>query len=345
MTTVQTVLGPIKGEEMGFTLTHEHIFVDLSYYWSGEAKEITRRKQYSQPVSLENRAEVVYNPWAYRDNTILDDMDSAIQEVRAFVGHGGRTIVDVTATAAMGRDPQALRYVSALTGANIIMSAGRYSDASIHNEERNISVEELEERILDEFENGVDGTGIKPGVVKVAINDLNNPVELVSLRAGARAQKKIGCAMVCHSLIWSKDNHQVLDMLEEEGVDLRRVVLAHQDFTAEDWAYQDSLVKRGVNIEYDTFGCESGADPADVNVWFRSDGEKIRYVQKQIELGNLEHILLSGDMCLKIFFTRWGGWGYAHLPKHIVPRMLSAGIHPEQIHQMTALNPQRVFSH
>jgi phosphotriesterase-related protein len=345
MPTVQTVLGEVNADQLGFTLTHEHIFIDLSYYWSGEPSEITKRNLYSQPVTLENRSEVVYHPWAFKDNTILDDIENAVNEVKAFRGNGGRTIIDVTATAPMGRDPQALRYVAAMTGANIVMSSGRYSEPSISDADKKMTAEDLERVILNEFINGAEDSGIKPGVIKVAFNDLTNEVERISLIAGARAQKKIGCALVCHSLIWSCDNHQALDILEQEGADLNKVILAHQDFTAEHWEYQDSLVKRGVFLEYDTFGCESAADPNDISNWFRSDGEKIRFVKKQIDLGNINHILLSGDMCLKIFFTKWGGWGYAHLPKNIVPRMKLSGITTDQIDQMTIENPQHVFGH
>jgi len=60
-------------------------------------------------------------------------------------------------------------------------------------------------------------------------------------------------------------------------------------------------------------------------------------------MGNLDNILISGDMCLKIFHTKWGGYGYAHLPKHIFPRMLGSGITAEEIYTMTVENPARVF--
>lgn len=345
MPSVQTVTGPIDGEQMGLTLTHEHVFIDLRCYWSGEPEDPSLRELYSRPVSPQNRNEVVYNSWAFKDNTFMDDMESAIDEVASFAAYGGGAIVDVTATAAMGRNPQALRRVSEASGVHIIMSSGRYSEPSISAQEKSLSVGDLEKRILDEFAHGAEGSGIKPGVVKVAFNDLNNPVEMISLRAGARAQAQIGCALVCHSLIWSCANHAVLDILEEEGADLRRVILAHQDFTAENWQYHDSLIQRGVYLEYDTFGCEAVADPADISVWFYSDREKIHFVKKQIELGNTAHLLISGDMCLKMFFKKWGGWGYSHIPQHIIPRMLRSGVAGEQIHQITVENPKRVFSH
>ncbi len=346
MAKVTTVLGDIKPEELGLTLPHEHIFLDLSYYWSGEPKEMYQRAYYSQKMSLGVHAEAVYNPWAFKDDTILDDMDSAIYECNAFKAHGGRSIVDTTAYACMGRDPLALRQVSAATDVNIVMSSGRYSEPSMNDDERKMSIEDIEKRMLDEFKHGVGDTGIKPGLLKVGFQgEMDKDVEIRSLRAAARAQKKIGCALNVHPNIWKCESQKFLDIIEEEGGDLNRVIFSHQDFTGEEYEYQDSLVKRGATIEYDTFGCECVADPLDKNVWFKSDGQKIGYVKKQIELGNLEHILISGDMCLKLFHTKWGGWGYAHIPKHILPRMKGVGITAEQIHTITVENPKRLFAY
>ena len=43
MATINTVLDEIKDSELGLTLPHEHLFVDLSYYWTGEPKEVAKR--------------------------------------------------------------------------------------------------------------------------------------------------------------------------------------------------------------------------------------------------------------------------------------------------------------
>lgn len=344
MATVQSVLGPIKDSELGLTLPHEHIFLDLSYYWSGEPKEMAKRAFYAQKMSLEVRAEAIYNPWAFKDNTVLDDFDSAAYELNAFKSFGGKTIVDVTAYACMGRDPVALKNVSGLTGVNVIMSSGRYSEPSMDEEELKMSIEDIEKRILDEFKNGVGNTGIKPGLLKVGFQGaMDKESEIRSLRAAARAQKKIGCALNVHTNIWEPEANKFLDIIEEEGGNLNRIILSHMDFTGDNFEYHDSLAKRGAYIEYDTFGCECVADPLDTNVWFKADAQKIGYAKKQIENGHVERILLSGDMCLKLFHTKWGGWGYAHIPKHIFPRMRGVGITPEQIDMMSIENPKRVF--
>ncbi len=344
MPKVQTVLGEIDAKELGFTLPHEHLFLDLSCFWSGPAKQITKRAYYQEPMTLEKHAEAVYNPWAFLDNTILDDKDNTLDEVRNFMGYGGKSIVDVTAYGPMGRDPIALRQVAGITGANIVMSSGRYSIPSMDDDEKKKTIEDIEKTILDEFANGAEGTGIKPGLIKLAFaGELNQESELNTLHACARAQKKIGCAINIHPNIWEKESHQLLDILEEEGAKLEKIIFSHQDFTGEDPEYHDSLVQRGAYIEFDTFGCECVADPLDNNIWFCSDGQKIDYVKKQIEMGNVRKILLSGDLCMKILFTKWGGWGYAHIPQHILPRMRSSGISEEAIHIMTVENPARVF--
>ena len=242
MASVQSVLGEIKDTELGLTLPHEHIFLDLSYYWSGEPKEMERRAFFSQKMSLEVRSEAIYNPWAFRDDTILDDFESAEYELNAFKSFGGKTIVDVTAFAGMGRDPVALRRVSGLTGVNVIMSTGRYSEPSLDDEELKMSIDDIEKRILGEFSEGVGYTGIKPGLLKVGFQGaMDKEAEIRSLRAAARAQKKLGCAFNIHSNIWEPEAHKFLDIVEEEGGNLKRVILSHMDFTGDNFEYHDSL--------------------------------------------------------------------------------------------------------
>jgi len=345
MATVQTVRGVISADELGMTLPHEHLFTDLRFYWRGEPKEISKKFLFSQPVTLENRSEVVYNTFFFKDNLLVDDVDSAIEEVKAFLGYGGSTIVDLTGGTGLGRDPVALRYVAGVTGANIVMATGRYSEPSLTEAEKAMSPDDIARAMVDEFTNGVDRTGVKPGVIgEVAINDMKNQIEINGLRGAARAQKKIGCALNIHPILWETHNHEILDILEEEGADPNKVIFSHEDFTMENLEYHDSLAKRGAYVEYDTFGCEAVAEQSEEEKWFPSDGERIRAVKKQVALGNEDRILISGDMCFKFCFTKWGGWGYAHIPKHIVPRMKKAGITDEQIYKIMVENPKRAFA-
>jgi phosphotriesterase-related protein len=342
MATVQTVLGAIDPDSLGFTLTHEHCLVDASSWWKGVPRELWKRERFSRPVSLENRGEVIYNNFWFRDNLVLTDITNPIEELRSYAAYGGRSIVDVTQDST-GRDPVALRYIAVQTGVNIVMGSGIYIDASLTEKERQRSLEDTAHEIVSEFEGGVRDTGVIPGLIgEMGVSDVSNVVEMSNLRAAGAAQRKVGCGLNIHPPIWETAGHTILDVLEEQGADLRRVVLSHCDPTLKDREYHDSLAKRGCYIEYDMFGLEIMTHEG---IFLPSDGEKIEAVKDQIERGNVEHILMSGDMCFKICFKRWGGWGYTHIPEHILPRMRRAGISDEQIQMITEENPKRLLAY
>jgi len=75
-----------------------------------------------------------------------------------------------------------------------------------------------------------------------------------------------------------------------------------------------------------------------------SDGDRIKAIKEQIRRGNIDRILVSHDICFKILLTKWGGFGYAHIIKNIVPRMQKAGISDEDINKITVENPKRFLS-
>ncbi len=342
MASASGVNGIIQENDLGLTLPHEHLFIDLSCYWNSKLTEEKQPTFFGRMVSRELRNEVQYHPWALRDNTILDDLDSALLEASAFVKWGGRTIVDMSASTAVGRNPKGLLAVAAGSGVNVIMASGRYTEPSMTEQNKRMSINDVESVMLKEFTDGVDDTGIKPGVLKVGfVSTLDKEPELRSLRAAGRAQRKIGCALSIHPHIWEPDSHSILDMLEEEGCDLRRVILCHQDYLGHKVEYLDSLVKRGAYIEFDTFGSGWIND----RMWQKCDHERIGFVQRHIELGNTNNILISGDMCLKIMLSKWGGVGYINIPKYVLPEMVVLGIDKEQIYTITVENPKRVFCH
>jgi len=343
MKTVMGVLGPIQEKDLGFTLPHEHLFTDLSCYWSGEYIEKLSPFITDDEESLKKRDEVIRNPWDYRDNCVLDDVDGAIHEAKAFYEYGGKTIVDVSPYEGMGRNPVGLLTVAEKTSVNVIMSTGRYSEPSMSKGEREMDVDQIEKIFLGEFENGVmENSEIIPGLLKVGfVSGIDKISEIRSLRAAGRAQDKIGCALSVHPHIWEPDSHLILDILEEEGCDLRKVILCHQDYLGGQSEYLDSLAKRGAYIEFDTFGCGFIND----RMWQQSELEKIGFLEQQVELGNEEHILISGDMCLKIMLSFWGGIGLVNIPKFLIPSMKLCGISDELIQTITIDNPRRVFCH
>ena len=341
MKSVMGVQGAIQETELGFTLPHEHLFTDLSFYWNGEDAAALPHFIPGDKRSIETRAKVMENPWGYWENCVLDELECALHEAKAFQAYGGRTIVDLSPSHGMGRNPASLLVVAERTHMNVVMACGRYAEPSLTEAEKEMSVGQIEQNFLDEFEHGCpDLSLVKPGLLKVAFVDrLDKPAEIRSLRAAGRAQGKIGCALSIHPHIWAPDSHQILDILEEEGCDLRKVILCHQDYLGEQSDYLDSLAKRGVMLEFDTFGSGRIND----RFWQQSESEKIGFLQQQIALGNQEHLLISGDMCLKIMLSFWGGAGLANIPRHVIPSMKAGGMDDEIVHLITVDNPRRVF--
>lgn len=288
------------------------------------------------------RTEVSQNPWSFKDNIVLNNLQEAITEALAFKDAGGNTIVDLSPCTDMGRNPRGLFAVSQKTGLNIIMSSGRYSEPSMKEPEKHMQISDLVVRLLNEFINGVEDSDIKPGLLKVGFVDaINKEPEIRSLRAAGKVQRIVGCALFIHPHIWKPDSHQILDMLEEEGCDLRRVVLCHQDFLGDERDYLNSLIKRGPYLEFDTFGSGWINDP----MWQKEEDRKIDHLISQINEGNADHLLISGDMCMKIMLECGGGMGLKNIPVHTMPALIARGIDQEIVNQIVIENPRQVLCH
>jgi len=339
--TVITVLGECSPDDLGIVLPHEHLVFDMTCLANPEPSEIYDRERRKQLVTLGNRGHVIYHPFDYNDNLVQTDLSIATEEAMRFKLAGGGTICDLTVNA-IGRDPSALYNIALVTGLNIIMGCSYYVVKSLSQEEKKLSEEEVKNKIIHEFKNGVGYNRIKPGIIgEVGISDISNEIELKNLRASGKAQKIIGCAINIHTPAWEKDGNRILDILESVGTKIDKVVLSHLDPTMNDFDYADSLAKRGAYIEYDQFGMHFMSNKG---FFMPDDGSRIIAIKEQIRRGNIERILISQDVFLKILLTKWGGHGYAHILENIVPRLIQEGLTEEQISAILVENPKRLFS-
>ncbi|MCL4385731.1 MAG: hypothetical protein M1326_05395 [Cyanobacteria bacterium] len=338
---IMTVCGAIDSENLGVTLPHEHILIDLRSSWKGFGDNDKNNELFKESIKLNNRGKVVYNTFNFIENMYHLNINDAIKELNEFKEAGGCSVVDVT-SCGLGRDPKMLYKVSKKTGLNILMGAGNYASFVWTEEMKKRSIEDIKNEILNDFENGVTELKIKPGVIgEIGIWDFTNDLEIKSLIAAAKAQKIINCALFIHPPIWETFGNNILDILEKEKVNLNKVVLCHCDPTLENYDYHDSLAKRGAFIEYDLWGAEFMSYEG----WFLpSDGDRIKAVKEQIKRSNLNRILFSYDACFKISFKKWGGFGYTHIIENIIPRLKQAGISDEQINQIIIENPKNLLS-
>jgi phosphotriesterase-related protein len=335
-----TVDGPIPAADLGVTLMHEHLQNDCSCWWH-PPKDRARQYLADSPVRIEILSELRQDPFVNRHNIALDDLPLAIEELGDFVRQGGRTVVDPTCRG-IGRDPGRLRAISAATGLNIVMGSGYYLHTSMPADFDGLSTNDIADQIVAEALDGTDGTDARIGLIgEIGVSSDFTPAEERSLRGAARAQKRTGLPLMVHLPGWYRLGGRVLDIVEEEGGDLRHTVLCHMNPSHDDFAYQAGLAARGAFIEFDMIGMDFFY--ADQQVQCPSDDEVARAILRLADAGYLDRILLSQDVFLKMMLTRYGGNGYGFVTRHFLPRLRRHGMDDGALGELMTTNPRRVF--
>lgn len=305
-----TVRGPVDPQEIGLTLMHEHVLVDLM---------------------LELRSE-----------GLLNDVPVAVKELQAFKSLGGGTVVDMT-NRSLRQHPLALRRISELSGVHIVMGTGfyrhQYLDAPFIDR---LSTDALADLMAADLTVGIDGTGICAGIIgEIACDEWLTAQEERIFRAAARAQRRTDTTISTHAARWPIGLAQ-LDLLEEEGVDLNRVIVGHCDTVSSvDWDteqgaldYHLAIARRGAYVQFDT-----------IRKGFEYDLElRVRFVQHMIEQGHIRQLLLSHDVAWKSALRIFGGGGYTFILDDFIPRLRSVGITDDQIHTILVDNPRRALT-
>jgi phosphotriesterase-related protein len=339
--TAMTVLGPVPVDQLGVTLMHEHVFLDAGSWWR-EPAEATRKHLARQPLRIEHLGELRLDPFVSRDNCDLLDEAAAIDELLQFRALGGQTVVDPT-NVGIGRDPLALQRVSRLTGLQIVMGCGYYLHPSHPPGVAAMGADDVAAEIVRDVTEGVPGTGVRAGIIgEIGVSAAFTEAERTVLRGAGRASAQTGVPLTIHLPGWERLGHEVLDILEAEGADLAHTVLDHMNPSLRDVAYQTGLADRGAFLEYDMVGMDFFY--ADQQAQSPSDEENAAAIARLIGLGYLDRLLISQDVFLKMMLTRYGGWGYAYILRHFVPRLRRHGLTEAQIDTLLVDNPRRVFA-
>ncbi len=85
----------ITAEQLGITLTHEHILFDLSFMFS-EPDDPQERELAAQTIRLDNLNWIRSHLAANRDNGKLTDEEDALEELRQLRQAGVCSVVDVS---------------------------------------------------------------------------------------------------------------------------------------------------------------------------------------------------------------------------------------------------------
>jgi phosphotriesterase-related protein len=340
---VMTVQGLKDSAELGVTTPHEHILIDLRNQFTYHP-EATRTAYAGQKVNIRNLDVLSRDPYAVLDNLLLNDVPLAESELLEFKKAGGDSVVDATSIG-IGRDPEALYRISRATGLNVIAGCGYYTCDTHPPDMDARSVEQVAGEIVRDITVGMQGTGIRAGV----IGEIGTSVEICAnekkvLQAAAAAHRKTGAGVIVHTYPWGKRGLEALELLVSGGVDAHKVSINHVDVEL-DLDYCAKIAEAGAFFEFDDFGKEFFIDRryrGFAGGVFARDIERVRALKKLIEGGFLSNILMSCDVCLKTLLHRYGGWGYDHILTHVVPMMLDEGVTRQQLDVILKENP-RVF--
>jgi phosphotriesterase-related protein len=339
---VMTVQGALDADRLGIVSPHEHVLIDIRNQFT-PFDSASRRALSEEPVALSNLDVLSRNPYAVRDNLVLNDVAAAEQELLRFKRAGGDTVVDATSIG-IGRDPEALLGISRATGVNIIAGCGYYTADTHPGDMNDKTVEQIRDEILADLTAGMDGTRIKAGVIgEIGTSAEILPGEHKTLLAAAEAQRETGVGVIVHTYPWNRCGLDAVAALTGRGVPPHKISVNHVDVEI-DLDYCKRLCDTGAFIEFDNFGKEYYIDRRDrgfAGGVFARDIERVLAIRALVDAGYLDHILVANDVCLKTLLHRYGGWGYDHVLSHIVPMLLDEGLTEAQIDALLRDNPRR----
>jgi len=360
MPQVMTVRGPIDPEDLGFTSMHEHVLCDCTVFFKrteGKFPEDTPVKS-TDKLSLENIGLHQSNISLTLDNCNMDDEDLMTQEMVEFKESGGQAMVDMS-TPGLRCNIPGIKRISEAADVHIITTTGLYAEDTWPEEFKGKSINEHASFMLDEIENGIEDTGIKPGALKIAVTELTTQEEY-ALRAAGRVSRETGLSLSVHpGFVIGNDGRRIVKILAEEGVDLERVVIAHADgffvgtdlkqliLNPETWklttSYHKELLDQGANISIDCFGHNWSLEVE--NSMIEKDWHRLGGLVALIKEGYSPQIHLGTDTFIKILTRRGGGQGYCRLTKFVIPTLREVGVSDFDIRQMTVNNPKRVLAY
>jgi phosphotriesterase-related protein len=311
MPSVNSVLGPLDTADLGFTLTHEHIF--------------------TASAGIQQTFPELFGDFEKLTEQVVLTLNEAREG-------GVRTIVDLS-TLDLGRDIRFLADVSRRTGVQIIAATGIWRDIPRSLWFR--TPDEVAALFVRELEVGIEGTGIKAGIIKVA-NDAEGVTKEgeIILRAAARAAKQTGVRISTHSFAPGRVGEQQVAIFEDEGFDLNRVYIGHSNDST-DLEYLQGLLAKGVWLGLDRHQTSTPIGP---------DAEgRAQTLAALIKAGHGERLMVSHDWSVlgvsrtsdPLLSRSYNPDGWLFAKRKLFPRLLELGITQAQIDLLNNDNPRR----
>jgi phosphotriesterase-related protein len=210
---------------------------------------------------------------------------------------------------------------------------------------RALDAQGLHDRVLAEWREGVDGTGIRPGLIgEVGCSWPLHPRERVALEAMAAAQRSTGLPVMIHPGRDPRAVAEIIGIVDAAGMDLTRLIVAHLDRGITPHEELVELTRAGIFVELDCFGLESSLFPPNARMATLSDAQRLDIVRGLLDAGAGDHVLLAHDVCQKHRLAAYGGHGFGHLTGEILPWMHERGFTEAETTQLFVANPAHALA-
>ncbi len=333
-----TVTGPVEPETLGKVMMHEHLHAD--------AFDHDRNELVTEEKPDEERRQVLLN--------------EAAPFLKQCTEHGCFAFVDTTMPPWRAW-PTVYPEVSRAANMHIVLCTGFYREIELGTYwakkpewqvwpfVRESSVEQLETMCVREIVEGIHGTDVHAGAIKLGTSRPEmTPAEEKCFQAGARAQKSTGVHITTHCTSKVAAFGQLL-LLDEEGVDMNRVAIGHIGWSLGEAAFRRACIpwmKRGATFLATNMGI--GAD----------GGEGYRGLVEGIHdlfdagVGDRLGFGLDWAFCSGEGQTKDGRFGpcsfippppYLHIFTHTLPAFREMGLTAEEEDWIMRRNPQRII--
>lgn len=301
-----TVKGPIASNAIGISLIHEHILVDF--------------------VGADQ-----YNQEKWKDDDVIKKMLPYLQKLKET---GCRSMFDCTPNY-LGRDVRLLQQLSTASGLNIITNTGYYGGSVNKYLPAHAFTEtehQLAARWIKEFKDGIDGTSIRPGFIKISVNEKQlSPISIKLIRSAGYCHLETGLTIASHTGPAIPAFEQI-DNLKKLGVAADAFIWVHAQ-NEQDWEQFVKAAKQGAWVSLDAL--------RDENV--------LEYVEM---LG-----FLKKEKCLhRVLISHDAGWyepdkpgggtvrGYTTLFEKLIPALTKSGFSERNISGLLRVNPSNAFT-
>lgn len=301
-----TVLGTRSPKGLGLTLIHEHVLVDFI-----GATKVSRDR---------------YNP--------SEVFDVALPHLKKLRAAGCRTLVECT-PAFIGRDAALLKRLSQASRLHIITNTGLYGAASgkyVPEYAYTETADQLATRWIREFREGIEGTGIRPGIIKIGVDKGKlSEIDAKLVRAAAKTHAQTGLTIASHTGDGIAALEQ-LEILRQERVHPSALIWVHAQ-NEPDIDIHFRAAKQGAWVEFD-------------GVSEKSAEHHLGLVKGMIDSGFLSYTLISQDAGWYHVGEPAGGTyrPYSFLFDTFLPMLESSGVLKEDIRTLLLDSPRRVLT-